>query len=91
MAAPISWRREHWFLAGTVVSVIVMAGAVLPNWAAAMRETNAALPPTTLDVPLPALSPDDSALSAAIDAAIAVGDDGSNNVLDVCADMRSAL
>jgi murein DD-endopeptidase MepM/ murein hydrolase activator NlpD len=69
IAAPISWRREHWFLAGIVVSVIVIAGAVLPNWAAAMRESNAALPPTTLDVPLPALSPDDSALSAAIDAA----------------------
>ena len=69
IAAPIFWRREHWFLAGIVVSVIVMAGAVLPNWAAAMRETNAALPRTTLDVPLPALSPDDSALSAAIDAA----------------------
>ena len=69
IAAPISWRREHWFLAGIVVSVIVMTGAVLPNWAAAMRDTNASLPPATFDIPLPALSPDDSALSAAIDAA----------------------
>ncbi len=69
IAAPISWRRKHWLLAGGAVSLIVVAGAVIPNWAAAMRESSAALPPTTLSVPLPALSPDDGALSAAIDAA----------------------
>lgn len=68
-AAPLTWRREHFILAGVAVSFVIMAGAVIPNWAIAMRQPEAAMPRTTLDVPLPALSPDDAALSAAIDAA----------------------
>jgi murein DD-endopeptidase MepM/ murein hydrolase activator NlpD len=82
--APLSWRREHWLLAGIGVAFAVMVGAVIPNWAVAMRQSNA-MPRTTLDVPLPALSPDDAALSAAIDAANSdpLSDDASWQVVKV--------
>jgi len=66
--APLSWRHRHVVLAGAVLAVLVAAGATIPTWALAMRDSGHA-PRTTLDIPLPTLSPEDTALSAAIDAA----------------------
>ncbi len=68
VAAPLSWRHRHVALAGALLAVLVAAGATLPGWALAMRDSGHA-PRTTLDIPLPTLSPEDAALSAAIDAA----------------------
>ena len=66
--APLSWRRRHVALAGAIVTVLIAAGATIPTWALAMRDSDHA-PRTTLDLPLPTLSPEDAALSAAVDAA----------------------
>ena len=66
--APLSWRRRHVALAGAIVAVLSAAGTTIPTWALAMRDSGNA-PRTTLDIPLPTLSPEDTALSAAIDAA----------------------
>ncbi len=63
IAAPGNWRREHWLLAGVGVVLIVLAGVVIPGWAIAMRQSNEAIPITTLDIPVPTLS-DDASSSA---------------------------
>jgi murein DD-endopeptidase MepM/ murein hydrolase activator NlpD len=66
--SPLSWRRRHVVLAGAIAAVLITAGATIPTWALAMRDSGNA-PRTTLDLPLPTLSREDAALSAAIDAA----------------------
>ncbi|WP_249352234.1 MULTISPECIES: peptidoglycan DD-metalloendopeptidase family protein [unclassified Rudaea] len=64
--SPLSWRRRHVVLAGAIVAVLIAAGATIPTWAVAMRDSGS-VPRTTLDLPLPTLSPEDAALSAALD------------------------
>jgi murein DD-endopeptidase MepM/ murein hydrolase activator NlpD len=83
IAAPLSWRHKHVALAGVIVSLLIAAGATIPNWASAISESNT--PRTTLDIPLPALSPEDAALSAAIDAANSdpLAEDGTWQVVKV--------
>jgi murein DD-endopeptidase MepM/ murein hydrolase activator NlpD len=56
--SPISWRREHWVLASVVVALTVIAGLVMPTFANAMRHDPVATPLTTLELPLPSLSAD---------------------------------
>ncbi|MFT3790317.1 MAG: peptidoglycan DD-metalloendopeptidase family protein [Rudaea sp.] len=82
--APLSWRRRHVVLAGAIVAVLVAAGATIPTWALAMRDADNA-PRTTLDLPLPALSPEETALSAATDAvpSDALADDDAWQVVKV--------
>jgi murein DD-endopeptidase MepM/ murein hydrolase activator NlpD len=64
----LSRRHRHMALAGAVLAVLIVAGATIPTWALAIRDFDHA-PHTTLAIPLPALSPEDSALSAVIDTA----------------------
>ena len=68
LASPLSWRRRHVVLAGAIVAVLIAGGTTIPTWALAMRDSDQASR-TTLVLPLPALSPEDATLSAALDAA----------------------
>ncbi|MDR3387235.1 MAG: peptidoglycan DD-metalloendopeptidase family protein [Rudaea sp.] len=54
VAAPVSWRRRHWLIAGAALTLTLLAGAVIPRWASATRqpETNAL---TTLNLEVPPL------------------------------------
>ena len=52
--APLSWRRQHWILAGTAVALTVFIGTSLPRGAnATHRSDESAL--TTVTIPLPVL------------------------------------
>lgn len=78
--SPISWRREHWVLASVVVALTVIVGMVMPTWANAMRREEAPSI-TTLALPLPALSADqtsagDRALAGLAAAGMVPGMDG---------------
>lgn len=55
--SPISWRREHWVLASVAVALTVIVGMIMPTWANAMRREEVPSV-TTLALPLPALSAD---------------------------------
>ncbi len=68
IATTRSWQHRHVVLAGVILAALTVAGTTLPTWALAMRDSGQA-PRTTLNLPLPTLSPEDAALSAAIDAA----------------------
>lgn len=55
IAAPISWRRRHWVIAGAALTLTVLAGAVIPRWANATRQP-ATRTLTTLNLELPPLA-----------------------------------
>jgi murein DD-endopeptidase MepM/ murein hydrolase activator NlpD len=63
--APISWRREHWVLAGIAIVLGALIGVVIPTWASASRQTQPAPPAHALvAIPLPALPPEAGGASA---------------------------
>jgi murein DD-endopeptidase MepM/ murein hydrolase activator NlpD len=66
IAAPISWRRKHWLIAGTALTMTLFAGATLPRWANATRQPEVL---TTLDIELPPLLTDAAAGDADADVA----------------------
>jgi murein DD-endopeptidase MepM/ murein hydrolase activator NlpD len=77
-------KHGHVALAGAVLVALIAAGATIPTWALALRDSGNA-PRTTLDLPLPTLSPQEEALSAAIETANSdpLADDSSWQVVTV--------
>lgn len=50
IAAPISWRRRHWVIAGSLLTLTMFVGAVVPRGANATRQPDE-LTTLSLDVP----------------------------------------
>ena len=67
IAAPLSWRRRHWLVAGILLVLTVFAGTIIPRFANATRQTSELM---TLSLDVPPLPPveilDASADSSAI-------------------------
>ena len=69
VAAPATWRRKHWVLAGIACAAVVVVGASVPTGASATHQAGTDV--TTLDLPVPTLdfpappNLEDSVLSAA--------------------------
>ena len=59
IAAPASWRRQHWVLAGIACAAVIVVGATVPSGASATRSPDT--PVTTLDLPVPTLTQDPAA------------------------------
>jgi murein DD-endopeptidase MepM/ murein hydrolase activator NlpD len=59
VAAPASWRREHWVLAGIACTAVIVVGAIVPSGASATRSPDTSV--TTLDLPVPTLTQDPAA------------------------------
>lgn len=76
-SAPISWRREHWIVGGVMVLLSTVMGIVIPTWANAMRGETIAPSVTKIiiDLPLPSLSPNSTALIPAELAAAETADE----------------
>jgi murein DD-endopeptidase MepM/ murein hydrolase activator NlpD len=66
-AAPLSWRRKHWIVAGLVLALTATIGVVMPRFANATRDP-AAIALTTLTLDVPPLPADTIAGAAAPDA-----------------------
>ena len=67
VAAPLSWRRKHWIVAGLVLALTATIGVVMPRFANATRDP-AAIALTTLILDVPPLPTDVIADAAAPDA-----------------------
>ena len=64
IAAPASWRRQHWLIAGAALAFTLVAGAVIPRWANATHQPGAGVL-TTLNLELPPLAPPEAAAADA--------------------------
>ena len=41
VAVPLTWRRRHWFVVGTVLALTTLVGIFVPRWANATRDPGA--------------------------------------------------
>lgn len=66
---PLTWRRQHWFVVGMVLTLTTLVGIFVPRWASATRDAStSALTILPLSVPaLPAGYDADAAIAAAVD------------------------
>jgi murein DD-endopeptidase MepM/ murein hydrolase activator NlpD len=68
IAAPLSWRRRHWLVAGILLALTVFAGTTIPRFANATRQTSELM---TLNLEVPPLPPVE-VLDASADSASAM-------------------
>jgi murein DD-endopeptidase MepM/ murein hydrolase activator NlpD len=55
IAAPLSWRRRHWLVAGILLVLTVFAGTIIPRFANATRQTSELMTLNLEVPPLPAV------------------------------------
>jgi murein DD-endopeptidase MepM/ murein hydrolase activator NlpD len=55
IAAPLSWRRRHWLVAGILLGLTVFAGTIIPRFANATRQTSELMTLNLEVPPLPAV------------------------------------